>query len=336
MSCQPIRGGWDQMADSHDDAWVARTTRQHGRRRVRGRAACLVVLLTCLSAVMPVTAFATGTSRPSEPGIIAASNLTPTSVFLSWGGSRDVHGIEGYRVWRGPASGRGMSLITTTDATTSYLATHLRSGQTYTFGVTAIDAANKQSPMRTVAVKILTNTAAPIPPVAPPSGSVSFRVFSSSRIDLVWGSSVSPDVSGYRVLRNGLVVGEVDLPNTPRFSDNGLPASTSYSYSIQTVDSAGIVSAGTPPKSVRTPAAGTPFIVRGPYISRVTGDSAVISWWTNLVTSGAVDIGGRSVVDPAGNLQHHSVTVKGLARGTSYPFMVESKGVKAAGALRTG
>ncbi len=189
--------------------------------------------------------------------------------------------------------------------------------------------------MHSVAVTTASNTADTIPPVAPPSASVSFRAFSSSRIDVVWSSSVSTDVSGYRVLRNGLVVGEVDLPNTPRFSDNGLAPSTPYTYSIQAVDSAGNISAGSTPKTVMTPAAGTPFIVRGPYISRVTGDSAVISWWTNLVTFGTVAIDGRLVPDPAGNVQHHSVTVGRLSRGTSYPFTVKSKGATASGVLRT-
>ena len=323
------------MADGREDAWVVRTTRAPGRRRARVRAACMVIVLTCLSAMVPLTAFASDTSAPSEPGNITISNLTATSVSLSWGGSRDANGIEGYRVWRGPASGRGMDLITTTDATTSYVSTNLRSGRTYTFGVTAIDAANNQSPMRAVLVTILPNTADRIAPAAPLDSSVSFRVFSSSRVDLVWGSSVSADVSGYRVLRNGLVVGEVDLPNTPRFSDNGLAASTSYTYSIQTVDSAGNISAASTPKTVTTPVLGTPFIVRGPYISRVTGDSAVISWWTNLTTFGTVSIGGRLIPDPAGNTQHHSVTVTRLARGASYPFTVKSKGVTASGVLRT-
>ena len=148
------------MADGRrDDAWNTRTRRSHGRWRIRGRAACLVIFLTFLSAVVPQSAFATDTSAPTEPGTITASSLTATSVSLSWGGSRDANGIEGYRVWRGPATGRGMSLITTTDATTSYMATHLRSHQTYTFGVTAIDAANHQSPMRRVTVTTLDNAA---------------------------------------------------------------------------------------------------------------------------------------------------------------------------------
>jgi hypothetical protein len=160
-------------------------------------------------------------------------------------------------------------------------------------------------------------------------------VFSSSRIDIVFGASPSSDVAGYRVLRNGATVGTVDLPNTPRYSDNGLAASTSYSYTVEAVDSAGNVSLPTTAKSAKTLAAGAVIIARGPYLSDVTANSAIVSWWTNLATTGVVGIAGGQVTDPAGSVQHHAVTVSGLAAGTSYPYTVTSGAASGSGTLRT-
>jgi len=294
----------------------------------------VLLLVTGTVLLRPETAFAADTSAPTTPGVITPSNVTAASVSLAWGRSTDNVKIEGYRVYRGVGTGP-QSLIATTDAVTSYSATHLYSGVAYTFGVTAIDPADNQSPMRTLTVTIPANTGDTTAPAAPSSTSVSFRVFSSSRVDVVWGASPSTDVAGYRVLRNGVQVGTVDLPNTPRFSDNGLTAATSYTYSIQTADSAGNLSAASPAKTAKTLAAGAVLIARGPYLSNVTGTSATVSWWTNLPTTGAVTINNGSVSDSAGTVQHHSVTVTGLAAGTSYPYTVNSGSATGSGSLHT-
>lgn len=308
------------------------TTRGHARGARLARAGLAVVgLVASLMAVGVQAAAAADTSAPTEPGTITTSSVTASSVALKWGSSTDNVGIEGYRVYRGP-SASALSLIATTDAVTSYSATRLYSGASYTFGVTAIDAANNESLMRTVTITTLTSSDTTAP-VAPSSTSVAFRVFSSSRIDVVWGTSSSSDVAGYRVYRNGAQVGSVDLPNGLRLSDNGLTAATSYSYVIKAIDSAGNLSAGTTSKSATTLASGAVIIARGPYLSNVTGSSAVISWWTNLATSGSVAINGQTF--PDSSQQHHQVLVTGLSPGTSYPYTVSSGGVSASGTVRT-
>jgi fibronectin type 3 domain-containing protein len=299
-----------------------------------GRLAMAAGALSLVAASLVVTgqaAAASDTTAPSEPGTITTSSLTASSVALKWGGSTDSSGIEGYRVYRG-FSGGALSLIATTDAVTSSSATHLYSGRSYTFGVTAIDASNNESAMRTVAVTTSGSSDTTVPS-APSSTSVSFRVFSSSRIDVVWAGSSSSDIAGYRVYRNGTQIGSVDLPNGLRFSDNGLTAATSYAYVVKAVDSAGHVSAGTTSKSATTLAAGAVIIARGPYLSNVTGSSAVISWWTNLAATGSVAIHGQAVA--GASAQHHQVAVKGLSPGTSYPYTVSSGTVSASGTVRT-
>ena len=77
------------------------------------------------------------------------------------------------------------------------------------------------------------------------------------------------------------------------------------------------------------------MISRGPYLSNVTTNSAVVSWWTNVATAGTVSVAAKNVMDPAGTVQHHRVTVTGLSPNTSYPYTVNSNGVTQSGTIRT-
>jgi hypothetical protein len=297
---------------------------------------------TAAALVMVSASSAADSTPPTQPGPITVSNLTATSASLAWGKSSDDIGVVGYRVYRGPASASESELrwIATNDGGTSYSATKLYSGTAYKFGIVAIDAANNKSPMRTVtaATAASSDTTAP---AAPGSGSVSPKAFSSSRIDIVWGGSTSTDVAGYQVFRDGAGVATIDLPGGLRYSDNGLAAGSSHSYVIKSVDSAGNVSAGTTAKTATTLAAGAVRIARGPYLSNVTGSSAVVSWWTNVPTPGVVSWGTGSATentrtDPAGSVHHHSITISGLTAGTRYLYEVgNGAGVTSSGGLAT-
>ena len=297
------------------------------------RAVVVALLVAGLSAAGAPAAPAADTSPPSQPGMIDVSGLSSSDAVLKWGASSDDVGIEGYRVYRG-ASGSSLALIATTDAVTSYSATDLRSAFSYTFGVEAIDAAGNASPMQTVDLATLASSDVTAP-AAPSSSSVALKPFSSTRIDLVWAASSSPDVAYYSVFRGGTLVGTVEQPSSPRFSDNGLAPSTSYSYTVQAVDSAGNPSALTNPKTASTMAPGAEAIARGPYLSNVTATSAVVSWWTNIATTGVLAVAGQSIPDQAGSVQHHAVTVTGLSAGTDYAYTVTSDAVSAGGSLRT-
>ena len=300
----------------------------------RLRAVFVALLITGAAwGVLVSVVSAADTSAPSEPGVIAVSGLSSSGATLKWGASTDNVGIEGYRVYRG-ASASSLVLIATTDAVTSYSAQNLRSGFSYTFGVTAIDAAGNESVRRTVVLKTAASTDVTAP-AAPSTSGVSLKPFSSTRIDVVWAASSSPDVASYSVLRGGVLVGTVEQPSSQRFSDNGLAASTSYSYTVQAVDSAGNRSALTTAKTASTKALGAVAIARGPYLSNVTATSAVVSWWTNIATTGVLAVAGQSITDAAGGVQHHAVTVNGLSAGTAYPYTVTSGAASATGSLRT-
>jgi hypothetical protein len=290
---------------------------------------------------LPTAAGAADTTSPTQPGTVTVSAVTATSAKLAWARSTDNVGVEGYRVYRGPAAAAvtSLALIATTDAVPSYSATKLRSGTAYKFGIMAIDPANNKSVVRTVTVTTAasSDTTAPLPPS---SSSVSAKPFSSSRIDVVWAASTSTDVSGYQVLRDGAVVGQVDLPGGLRYSDNGLAAVSTHNYAIKAIDSAGNLSAATTGRSAQTLSSGFPIIARGPFTSNVTGTSAIVSWWTNIPTTGVVGYGLQSstehtVTDPAGSVQQHKVALAGLSPNARYVFSVTSGSASATGAFPT-
>jgi fibronectin type 3 domain-containing protein len=258
---------------------------------------------------------------PTTPGTITASSLTSSSVKLSWGGSSDNQHIEGYRILRSPAGLTSPLVdIDTTDAVTSYTAKSLQSGKKYTFGIQAIDTEDNASAIRQITITT-SGSSNTTPPVKP--SSVTARVFSSSRIDLYWAASTSTDISAYQILRGGTMVGRVDLPGRLNFSDNGLAAKTSYSYTVKAIDSAGNVSAASTARSATTLATGTPIVARGPYLQSVSGTAARVVWWTNIATQSVVwyGVGGltASVTDIT-QTQHHVMLLGPLLPGTAYSY----------------
>ena len=278
-----------------------------------------MVVLAGAGMVHQPDAFASGTP-PTEPGTITVSAVTSTSATLTWARSTDPLGIEGYRVYR-TLSGHAKELIATTDDLPTYTAVSLRSNAHYTFGVTAIDVADNESAVQTTTVTTATSTDDSVP-VAPSSSSVTIKAFSSTRLDMVWAASPSTNVAYYEVFRAGALVATIDQPNPPRYSDNGLTPSTTYSYTVDAVSSDGVHSALTTPKSGTTTATGVVLVARGPVVSDVTATAAVISWWTNIKTDGVLTVGARNLKDGAGDVQHHKVSVSGLAQAATTPYTV--------------
>ncbi len=73
---------------------------------------------------------------------------------------------------------------------------------------------------------------------------------SSSQISLSWSASTdNVGVAGYRVYRNGVLIGS---PSSNSYTDSGLAASTSYSYTVAAFDAAGNMSAQSPAVTAKT------------------------------------------------------------------------------------
>ncbi len=137
--------------------------------------------------------------------------------------------------------------------------------------------------------------AAPVvPDTTPPTvpTGLSATPVSSTQIDLSWTASTdNVGVTGYKVYRGGALVGS---PATTSYSDTGLTASTSYSYTVAACDAANNCSAASNPVSATTLSATASSNVALASVNAVALASSVYS---SAYPVAAVNDGQRSGVN---------------------------------------
>src|SRR5438094_516839 len=101
------------------------------------------------------------TTAPTTPSGVAASALTSSSLTLSWSPATDNVGVTGYRVYRN-------GTLAASPSGTSASITGLSAATTYSFTVSAVDAAGNASalsaPLSATTPLLTTPTSAPTPP----------------------------------------------------------------------------------------------------------------------------------------------------------------------------
>jgi hypothetical protein len=206
-----------------------------------------------------------------------------------------------------------------------------------TMGYTTSNAADwwAMIGMDIVAASGTSDTTAPTSPA-----SLSATPVSQSQINLSWTASTdNVGVTGYTVYRGGAQVGTTTLRT---YSDSGLAASTTYTYTVDAFDAAGNHSVKSASVSAATQSGGTD--TQAPAISAVaasniTNRSATITWTTNEPSTSQVEYGqttsygSLTTLDPT-LVASHTVVVPGLAANTFYNYRVRSK--DAAGNERVG
>ena len=108
------------------------------------------------------------TQVPSAPSALKASNITETSVTLSWEASTDDTGVTGYDVYQ------GNTIKTSVSGTTANI-TGLTANTTYPFSVKAKDAAGNASASSTVLEVTTINNSDPCAGVAPYSSAINYQ-----------------------------------------------------------------------------------------------------------------------------------------------------------------
>ncbi|MFD0677997.1 MULTISPECIES: polysaccharide lyase family 7 protein [unclassified Paenibacillus] len=148
-------------------------------------------------------------------------------------------------------------------------------------------------------------------PTAP--ANLAATAISSSQINLSWNASTdNVGVTGYNVYRGSTLVGS---PSTLSFSDTGLSASTSYSYTVKAKDAAGNLSAASNTASATTQSGGTQVTVANPgfensFTGWTTSGSTAISTsdYHSGTRSGKISSSGSQI----------SQTISGLSTNTTY------------------
>ena len=254
------------------------------------------------------------TTPPSTPTNLTATPVSGTQVNLPWTASTDNIAVTGYKVYRNSAQ-------IGTSATTSYSDNNCTPATTYTYEVSAYDAASNESPKSAPAVATTPDT---LPPSVPTN--LSGTPVSETQVNLSWTASTdNVGVTGYKVFRNA---GQIGTSATTSYSDSTCSPSTTYTYTVSAYDAAGNNSAQSAPAVVTTPDL-TP-----PSISNVGSTPAqttcTVTWTTNEAATSQVEYGlntsygSLTTLDPT-LVTAHSVQVSGLTASTLYHYRVRSK-----------
>ncbi|WP_164716566.1 fibronectin type III domain-containing protein [Paenibacillus whitsoniae] len=206
-----------------------------------------------LSVGGPIVTFRTlgaaDTAAPVWVGTAAltASDVTQTSVGLSWPAAQDSYGVTAYRVYQD-----GREIVTLPASSRSFGLAGLTPHTAYAFRVEAGDAAGNWSvvgPTLTVTTAAGPDTTAP---AWPPDRSLTYSGLTDRAVTLNWTPAVdSIGVTGYKVYANNQVIATVD-GNATSYAVTNLTAGTTYAFRVQAGDAAGNWTANGPSVSVRT------------------------------------------------------------------------------------
>ena len=179
---------------------------------------------------------------PSVPLGLTAAAVNSSQVNLLWSASTDNVGVTAYQVYRGG------TLLATLGNVLSYSDAGVIASTRYSYAVAACDAAGNCSAQST---PVVLNTPPLSDTIAPsvPTG-VTASAVSANQVNLTWTASTdNVGVTGYKVYRISVLVGS---PAVTNYSDTGLTASTTYSYTVAACDAAGNCSASSASVSATT------------------------------------------------------------------------------------
>ncbi|SCF11197.1 fibronectin type III domain-containing protein [Micromonospora chokoriensis] len=229
--------------------------RDHPWRGVRSRAAALAActLTAAVVATGATPAYAAAdTQPPTAPGPITVTAIDTTSVDLTWAPSTDNVGVVRY-----PVSARfeDSGLTWSTD-TNSIRITGLRPSRTYTFFVSALDAAGNGSPSS--GPLRLTMPPGDDQPPGAPGQPVAFDV-TATVVRLRWAHSVDNVVleryEVFRVDAGGALTLVRDVSQYPPNNSaqiSGLTPNTTYTFVVRARDEVGLLSPLSAPITVTT------------------------------------------------------------------------------------
>jgi len=198
-----------------------------------------------------------------------------SSAQLTWDAATDNSAVTKYNIHRSTVSGFTPSIANRVGQvnapTLSFNNSNLAAG-TYYYVVTAEDAAGNIGPGSNEASAVVVgDTEAPTAPT-----NLSATSTSASQINLSWASSTdNVSVAGYQVFRNGV---QITTTTTTSYSNTGLTASTTYSYTVKAFDGAGNVSVESNQAEATTQAAppqGSDITVDASSPARVTSSGQV-------------------------------------------------------------
>lgn len=198
-----------------------------------GAAAGSQVFIDAVS-ILPATP--ADVEAPTVPAGLLATNITIESATISWSASTDNVAVTGYTIRR-----NGTIVGNVAGNVLTYSSTGLTSATTYTFTVSASDAAGNNSAQSTgldvTTLPIIPDTTPPTVPTGLAASSITIN-----GLTLTWTASYdSAGVTNYNIYRDSVLSGSTGN-NNPIFPVTGLAPGTTYVFYITALDAAGNVS----------------------------------------------------------------------------------------------
>ena len=289
--------------------------------------------------VMQMVAFRTpvgSTGLPGTPTNLTATAAGASQINLSWNASTSAIGVAYYNIQRCQGiSCTDFSPIATPTGTT-YSDTGLAASTAYSYQVQAVDTAGNASPF-TAAASAATQGLQPQPPGTPTN--LAATAAGTSQIDLGWNASTSSIGIAYYVVQrcpgtNCTNFSPIAAPTGTTYSDTGLNPSTSYSYEVQAVDSAGNTSPFTGPATAITAAIQAPPPPATPtnLAATAVGPSQInLSWTASTSNTGLANYNVQRclgvqctnfvrIASPGGTTYNDT----GLVSNTTYSYQVQA------------
>jgi len=270
-------------------------------------------------------------TAPSTPSGLTGSAPTSAQVNLSWKASTDNVGVTAYRVYR---NGNTTALATVTGSTTTYTDAQVSAGTAYSYQVSALDAAGNES-SKSGSISVTTPTATDTTPPSAPTGLKTTSVTTTS-VALAWNASTDTGgsgLAGYHLYRNGVLIAS---PSGTTYTDSGLTAGTSYTYSVSAYDHAANGSFASTPLTVTTSSSSADTIAPSPPTSlratSISRYSVSVAWGSSTDNVGVT---GYRIWRGDGNYSNwvNVGTVSGstlnftnsnLRRGTTYTYGIRA------------
>ncbi len=200
------------------------------------------------------------TQAPSVPAGVTATAAGTTSIQISWSASTDNTAVSGYHVYR---DGGASPIATVT--TPGYTDNGLTAGSTHSYTVDAFDAVPNTSAKSSPAASATTQSTPPPPDTQAPSvpAGVTATAAGTTSIQISWSASTdNTAVSGYHVYRDG-GASPIATVTTPGYTDNGLTAGSTHSYTVDAFDAVPNTSAKSSPAASATTQSTPPSVPPG-------------------------------------------------------------------------
>ncbi len=224
------------------------------------------------------------TVAPTAVQNVAASNITSSSVNLSWTAATDNVGVTSYTISTGSKQW--------TSATNSVVANTLAADTNYTFTIVAKDAAGNVSQPTTFTVKTAPGVADTVAPTA--VSNISASNVAATSLDLNWTAATdNVGVASYTI---------TDGTNSWTSGTNaktltGLTANTNYTFTITAKDAAGNVS---PAKTFTVKTAVAPTGNAAATFTVTTSWGTGFDWKLEIVNNGSTPINNWNIAFDAG------------------------------------